>query len=315
MGLKPHRIQVSSLICAKDLLCIGVVLHNFCSSSGRDGEEESDCAHAPPTARVGNRERRRWRTAQSRPADGFRLVIGEMAEPASWSSRQAHWFLSPDESAGLGNRLVGEIAGLQSQERATSWARGALAAKNSLTATDAKLVEDTFERKLLALPSSETDAPSDDDSSVTPPAGSQETVSAKVTAPNQAKGIDKSVLTVAAPRRYRNREHLRYVARQACLVFGRKPSDPHHLGFTQPRALGRKVSDEFAVPLCRGHHRAIAHATNARGGGRPELIRSRLPAGFEKRRADWAGGDPNDWHYLGRGALSTLSSVPYSLLI
>jgi hypothetical protein len=28
--------------------------------------------------------------------------------------------------------------------------------------------------------------------------------------PAQAKGIDKSILTVAAPRRYRNREHLRY---------------------------------------------------------------------------------------------------------
>ena len=68
----------------------------------------------------------------------------------------------------------------------------------------------------------------------------------------QAKGIDKSILTVAAPRRYRNREHLRSVAQQACILCGRKPSDPHHLGFTPPRALGRKVSDEFAVPLCRG---------------------------------------------------------------
>src|SRR5262249_9202066 len=77
---------------------------------------------------------------------------------------------------------------------------------------------------------------------------------------DQAKGIDKSILAVAAPRRYRSREHLRYVMQQPCLVCGRKPSDPHHLGFTQPRALGRKVSDEFAVPLCRGHHRA-AHRT------------------------------------------------------
>jgi len=70
-------------------------------------------------------------------------------------------------------------------------------------------------------------------------------------------GIDKGVLALPAPRRYRNREHLRYVAQQSCLVCGRKPSDPHHLSFTQPRALGRKVSDEFAVPLCRGHHRAV----------------------------------------------------------
>ena len=84
------------------------------------------------------------------------------------------------------------------------------------------------------------------------------------TDPGQAKGIDKSILTVAAPRRYRNREHLRYVAQQACLLCGRKPSDPHHLGFTQPRALGRKVSDEFAVPLCRGHHRAVHRSRNER---------------------------------------------------
>jgi len=65
------------------------------------------------------------------------------------------------------------------------------------------------------------------------------------------------VLAVATPRRYRNREHLRAVAKQPCLICGRKPSDPHHLRYLQPRALGRKVSDEFAVPLCRGHHRAV----------------------------------------------------------
>ena len=27
--------------------------------------------------------------------------------------------------------------------------------------------------------------------------------------------------------------------------------------FAQHRALGRKVSDEFTVPLCRGHHREV----------------------------------------------------------
>src|SRR5262249_10260517 len=92
--------------------------------------------------------------------------------------------------------------------------------------------------------------------------------SAESTDAGPAKGIDKSILTVAAPRRYRNREHLRYVAQQACLLCGRKPSDPHHLGFTQPRALGRKVSDEFAVPLCRGSERAVPRSRAARAGGR-----------------------------------------------
>jgi hypothetical protein len=74
------------------------------------------------------------------------------------------------------------------------------------------------------------------------------------------RGMGKSVLAVAAPRRHRNREHLRYVAQQACLVCGRKPSDPHHLRYPQPRALGRKASDEFAVPPCSSHHRAVHRA-------------------------------------------------------
>ena len=76
--------------------------------------------------------------------------------------------------------------------------------------------------------------------------------------------IDKSALAIAEPRRYRNKEHLRYVARQACLICGRQPSDPHHLRYAQPRALGRKASDEFTVPLCRVHHREVHRVGNER---------------------------------------------------
>lgn len=74
--------------------------------------------------------------------------------------------------------------------------------------------------------------------------------------------IDKSALTFAEPKRRRDKAHLRYVATQPCLVCGRQPSDPHHLKFAQPRALGLKVSDEFTVPLCRGHHRQLHQAGN-----------------------------------------------------
>ncbi len=69
--------------------------------------------------------------------------------------------------------------------------------------------------------------------------------------------IDKSVLTLAEPKRLRDKAHLKFVASQPCLVCGRQPSDPHHLRFAQPRAMGMKVSDEFTVPLCRGHHRQL----------------------------------------------------------
>jgi hypothetical protein len=65
------------------------------------------------------------------------------------------------------------------------------------------------------------------------------------------------VLAVAQDYRRRDKAHLKYVALQPCLVCGRAPSDPHHLTFAQPRALGAKVSDEFTVPLCRIHHRAL----------------------------------------------------------
>jgi hypothetical protein len=67
--------------------------------------------------------------------------------------------------------------------------------------------------------------------------------------------IDKSMLKFGELRRFRDKAHLRFVALQPCLVCERTPSDPHHLRFAQPRALGRKTSDEFVVPLCRNHHR------------------------------------------------------------
>jgi DNA recombination protein Rad52 len=72
--------------------------------------------------------------------------------------------------------------------------------------------------------------------------------------------IDKSQLTIAEPKRLRDKAHLKFVASQPCLICGRQPSDPHHLRFAQPRALGLKVSDVFTVPLCRGHHRQLHQA-------------------------------------------------------
>src|SRR6202040_2449558 len=53
--------------------------------------------------------------------------------------------LSSAESEALRDRLLGEIADLQSEDSATKWAREALPAKNRLTAADAKLLEDAFE--------------------------------------------------------------------------------------------------------------------------------------------------------------------------
>ncbi|MGB8056911.1 MAG: hypothetical protein WCF75_09830, partial [Pseudolabrys sp.] len=69
---------------------------------------------------------------------------------------------------------------------------------------------------------------------------------------------------IAEPKRLRDKAHLRFVASQPCIICGRQPSDPHHLRFAQPRAIVLKVSDEFTVPLCRGHHRQLHQAGDER---------------------------------------------------
>jgi hypothetical protein len=174
--------------------------------------------------------------------------------------------LAPDQSAVLRDRLLGEVASITEPEAAATWARGVLAAKNSLTAADAKLIEDAFEQRAAALleravvadesvVSQESAPPA---TPVMPPTAVAPTAKADPAADVQPAGVDKSLLAIAEPRRYRNKEHLRFVATKPCLICGRRPCDPHHLRHLQPRALGRKASDEFTVPLCRIHHR-LAH--------------------------------------------------------
>jgi hypothetical protein len=57
--------------------------------------------------------------------------------------------------------------------------------------------------------------------------------------------------------RLRDKEHCKFVTTQPCVVCGRTPTEAHHIRFAQPRALGRKVSDEYTVPACRLHHRDL----------------------------------------------------------
>jgi hypothetical protein len=171
--------------------------------------------------------------------------------------------LSPDQSGPLCKRLLTQIAELTSQDAATAWAQKALAAKNKLQTADAKLVEEAFEAKLTEVSATQANQRQTAGSSSGLESGSENLASSN--APHPApSGIDKSTLALSEPRRYRNKEHLRFVTQQPCLLCGRKPSDAHHLRFTQPRALARKSSDEFAVPLCRIHHRAAHRAGDER---------------------------------------------------
>jgi hypothetical protein len=181
-------------------------------------------------------------------------------------------------SASLREMLLAEISAITSSALAARWAQDALPRKNSLMPADAKLVEDAFESRLSELAAPECAAPASEQSLQpdagpvvdTPvaqrvvPDGGADVSTAKHSEGNLATPVDKSALAVAAPRRYRNREHLRSIVKMPCLVCGRKPSDPHHLRYAQPRALGRKASDEFVVPLCRMHHREVHRAGDER---------------------------------------------------
>jgi hypothetical protein len=135
-----------------------------------------------------------------------------------------------------------------------------LAQRTALNESDARHVEDAFRAKLMTL-----EGVDEQPSAPTPstprrsPTGLAQHHLTDAAAPDE-NAIDKSGLSHPEPRRVRDREHVKFVAKQACLICGRRPADAHHLRFAQPRALALKVSDEFTVPLCRGHHREAHRA-------------------------------------------------------
>ena len=89
---------------------------------------------------------------------------------------------------------------------------------------------------------------------------------------------EQSVTPIGKTLRLRDRDHLKFVSAQPCLACGRSPSDAHHLKFAQGRALARKVSDEFTVPLCRTHHRELHQRGDERSWWQQLNIDPLLPA-------------------------------------
>jgi hypothetical protein len=173
-------------------------------------------------------------------------------------STSANSRLKAQLSAVLCDQLMSELKGMKSAEDAAIWARRILPAKNALNSADARQLEDAFEAR-LAVVEGATSWPDGQAPAVMSASNAQP---AEGSIRKWPASIDKSHLPYPEPRRIRDRDHVRFVAKQPCLICGRKPADPHHLSFAQHRALGRKVSDEFTVPLCRGHHREVHRSGN-----------------------------------------------------
>jgi hypothetical protein len=146
----------------------------------------------------------------------------------------------------LRDQLIAQLKDLNSPEEAADWAHRVLASKNSLVLTHAEQIELAFQLKLSALMA---DQPTNAEQPKAARRGRR--------GRDRVTSINKTVLTLPVLRRIRDREHVKSVAKQPCLVCGRRPADAHHLRFAQSPTLGRKVSDEFTVPLCRGHHRDV----------------------------------------------------------
>jgi hypothetical protein len=158
--------------------------------------------------------------------------------------------LAADLSAQLTDRMIGELSGLQSSDEAADWANRSLPAKNTLTVADAQLVEDCFGIKIAALGETQPEEPTE---AIQNP--NRAAAKAHESLPTGSR-IGRGRIA-AKTIRLRDKDHRKFVSSQPCVVCGRLPADAHHLRFAQPRALGRKVSDEFTFPACRVHHREL----------------------------------------------------------
>ncbi|MCP1756899.1 ERF family protein [Bradyrhizobium elkanii] len=188
---------------------------------------------------------------------------GAKAKPANGRLNRAPVLGFP-QSAALRERLLSQLAALPPGDDLLVWAKASLPLKNTLLEPDAKLVEAAYLAKLQEAGRTEIveKGPASDhdpDPSVEPlpeaPAGTETALRA---APEAGLARPKE------PPRKRSKAHLLFVGDQPCLVCRQTPSDAHHLKFAQPRALGRKVSDEYTVPLCRAHHHELHRYGNER---------------------------------------------------
>ena len=223
---------------------------------GIAGEDDMDAPRPDvPTAAPPKREFGSERPSASGNGHDNRAISALDRSKSAPAASQS--VLDAQRSNQLRDALITEIEQLGSAEDATLWAQRSLPIKNTLRTADATAVECGFADRLAGFdqaPGDPLPVPKDErrqDATDGPQTASVPRQSSRPEFEGDARPLlPKSI-------RLRDKEHCKFVANQPCVVCGRVPSDPHHLRFAQPRALGSKVSDEFTVPLCRTHHREL----------------------------------------------------------
>jgi hypothetical protein len=285
----PHRMGTALTYARR------YALFTLVGIAGEDDLDAPDLAvtAGPPGAQNGSsvlRERPEALASAARqplPALGRRART-ERPRPASLPSKA---------SADLRDQLISELESMTEPEALALWAQRALPLKNQLSISDAQAVEAAFDVRLNQR-------------------GELGLAGAKNRETNgQARGqLDPSTsttITIIKPVRERDRDHLRFVASQPCLVCGRTPSDAHHLRFAEPRAMARKVSDRFAVPICRLHHRELHRRGNERAwwqsqGIDPLVVAAdlwRRKHAIEPAAAGLTGIGPDELNEIANGAI------------
>jgi ERF superfamily len=246
---------------------------------GIAGEDDLD---APDLGASAAELPRPWGWPSARPAPTQRKPGGD----GRLARSSAGPLLGEQLSASLRESLIKQMAAISSEDEAAAWAHRNLPAKNTLTATDAKIVEERFQARLgeishlrnaqstSASSGVDVDGPAPSrivtdrpcpvrDQNIQPAAELADPVTdEKARAASAKRSGRRPMSPLGKTVRLRDKDHRKFVLRHPCLVCGRVPSDPHHLTFTQPRALGRRVSDEFTVPVCRLHHRELHRSGN-----------------------------------------------------
>jgi hypothetical protein len=245
--------------------------------TGSDTAAESSATTMGTTAMLANAATPADATAAASAATTPICSMTAISAPraASKSTVLPRPLLLQADSARQCDQLLNELNEIASVDDLAAWAHRILPVKNTLQDAEARRLEQAFVSRMPDVGGDNDEAAiaaSDGASSTLETAPSLDTslpsnpASENCTLPEPRRDqrpasdktrIDKSVLAFPEPRRIRDKEHLKFVGSQPCLICERKPSDAHHIRFAQLRALGRKVSDEFTVPLCRTHHREV----------------------------------------------------------
>lgn len=165
--------------------------------------------------------------------------------------------LGRELSRELRDDLLAEIKSLGNSDGLALWAHRRLSAKNTLTEDDSRIVEKAYQAILETSAHQNLEQIVSTSTPILPVVGQMSSPEAiadgedsKIVRPSTGRPLIKTV-------RRRSKAHLLFVGAQPCLVCAQTPCDAHHLKFAQTTAMGRKVSDEFTVPLCRKHHHAL----------------------------------------------------------